>query len=113
MALGNPLSSISSRDLEEPDSGKVNIGETVIFGNYSQGGLLIKEDMRVIEFVKNIAESFPLASGGSLSAAQFLQLFLFPPEQQYTYISSLSGGEKRRLALAEHPLPQSKLPDTG
>jgi ABC transport system ATP-binding/permease protein len=85
--------------LEEPDSGKVNIGETVIFGNYSQGGLLIKEDMRVIEFVKNIAESFPLASGGSLSAAQFLQLFLFPPEQQYTYISSLSGGEKRRLHL--------------
>jgi ATP-binding cassette subfamily F protein uup len=85
--------------LEEPDSGKVNIGETVIFGNYSQGGLLIKEDMRVIEFVKNIAESFPLASGGSLSAAQFLQLYLFPPEQQYTYISSLSGGEKRRLHL--------------
>lgn len=85
--------------VEEADSGKVNIGETVIFGNYSQGGLVIKEDMRVIEFVKNIAESFPLASGGSLSAAQFLQLFLFPPEQQYTYISSLSGGEKRRLHL--------------
>ncbi|MGN6416216.1 MAG: ABC-F family ATP-binding cassette domain-containing protein [Pseudobacter sp.] len=85
--------------LEEADSGKINIGETVIFGNYSQGGLVIKEDMRVIEFVKNIAESFPLASGGSLSAAQFLQLFLFPPEQQYTYISSLSGGEKRRLHL--------------
>lgn len=85
--------------LEEADSGKINIGETVIFGNYSQGGLHIKEDMRVIEFVKNIAESFPLASGGSLSAAQFLQLFLFPPEQQYTYISSLSGGEKRRLHL--------------
>jgi ATP-binding cassette subfamily F protein uup len=55
--------------------------------------------MRVIEFVKNIAESFPLATGGSLSAAQFLQLFLFPPEQQYTYISRLSGGEKRRLHL--------------
>ncbi|MBO9631807.1 MAG: ABC-F family ATP-binding cassette domain-containing protein [Chitinophagaceae bacterium] len=85
--------------IEEADSGKINIGETVIFGNYSQGGLSIKEDMRVIEFVKNIAESFPLASGGSLSAAQFLQLFLFPPEQQYTYISSLSGGEKRRLHL--------------
>ena len=85
--------------IEEADSGKINIGETVIFGNYSQGGLHIKDDMRVIEFVKNIAESFPLASGGSLSAAQFLQLFLFPPEQQYTYISSLSGGEKRRLHL--------------
>ncbi|WEK38094.1 MAG: ABC-F family ATP-binding cassette domain-containing protein [Candidatus Pseudobacter hemicellulosilyticus] len=85
--------------LEQADSGKVNIGDTVIFGNYSQEGLLIKEDMRVIEFVKNIAESFPLAGGGSLSAAQFLNLFLFPPEQQYTYISKLSGGEKRRLHL--------------
>jgi len=53
----------------------------------------------VIEFVKNIAENFPLASGGSLSASQFLNLFLFPPDQQYTYISSLSGGEKRRLHL--------------
>jgi len=60
---------------------------------------VIKEDMRVIEYVKNIAEHFPLAGGGSLSAAQFLQLFLFPPEQQYTYISKLSGGEKRRLHL--------------
>jgi ATP-binding cassette subfamily F protein uup len=84
---------------EQPDSGKVNIGETVIFGNYSQQGLVLKEDMRVIEFVKSMAESFPLANGGSLSAAQFLQLFLFPPEQQYTYISKLSGGEKRRLHL--------------
>ena len=85
--------------LEQPDSGKVNIGDTVVFGNYSQQGLQVKEDMRVIEFVKNIAENFPLASGGSLSASQFLNLFLFPPDQQYTYISSLSGGEKRRLHL--------------
>src|SRR6478752_4857624 len=85
--------------LEPPDSGKVNIGDTVVFGNYSQEGLQVKEDMRVIEFVKNIAENFPLASGGSLSASQFLNLFLFPPDQQYTYISSLSGGEKRRLHL--------------
>ncbi len=85
--------------LEPPDSGKVNIGETVVFGNYSQTGLVIKEDMRVIEFVKNIAEHFPLADGSSLSAAQFLNLFLFPPDKQYTYISSLSGGEKRRLFL--------------
>lgn len=85
--------------MELPDSGKINIGETVVFGNYSQQGLSIKEDMRVIEYVKNIAESFPLASGGSLSAAQFLDLFLFPPDQQYTYISRLSGGEKRRLHL--------------
>jgi ATP-binding cassette subfamily F protein uup len=84
---------------EKADSGKINIGDTVIFGNYSQKGLEVKEDMRVIEFVKNIAEHFPLASGGSLSAAQFLQLFLFDPEKQYTYISSLSGGEKRRLHL--------------
>ncbi len=87
------------QDIEKPDSGKVNIGDTIIFGNYSQQGLVIKEDMRVIEFVKNIAENFPLANGGSLSAAQFLQLFLFSPDQQYTYISKLSGGEKRRLHL--------------
>ena len=85
--------------LEEPDSGKINIGETIIFGNYSQKGLVIKEDVRVIEFVKNIAESFPLAKGGSLTAAQFLELFLFTPDAQYTYISKLSGGEKRRLHL--------------
>ena len=85
--------------IEQPDSGKVNIGDTVVFGNYSQQGLVVKEDMRVIEFVKNIAENFPLASGGSLSAAQFLQLFLFDPDKQYTYISNLSGGEKRRLHL--------------
>jgi ATP-binding cassette subfamily F protein uup len=84
---------------EQPDSGKVNIGETVVFGHYSQQGLHIKEDMRVIEYVKNIAENFPLANGGSLSAAQFLELFLFTPDQQYTYISRLSGGEKRRLHL--------------
>jgi ATP-binding cassette subfamily F protein uup len=85
--------------LEQPDSGKVNIGDTVVFGNYSQTGLVVKEDMRVIEFVKNIADNFPLANGSSLSAAQFLNLFLFPPDQQYTYISKLSGGEKRRLHL--------------
>jgi ABC transport system ATP-binding/permease protein len=85
--------------IEKPDSGKVNIGDTVIFGNYSQQGLVVKEDMRVIEFVKDIAEHFPLASGGTLSAAQFLQLFLFDPDKQYTYISKLSGGEKRRLHL--------------
>src|SRR3954468_7664285 len=85
--------------LEKPDSGKVNIGETVIFGNFSQQGLEIKENIRVIEYVKTFAESFPLAKGGSLSAAQFLELFLFPPEKQYTYLNSLSGGEKKRLQL--------------
>jgi ATP-binding cassette subfamily F protein uup len=87
------------QSIEQPDSGKINIGDTVIFGNYSQQGLVVKEDMRVIEFVKNIAENFPLSTGGSLTAAQFLQLFLFDPDKQYTYISSLSGGEKRRLHL--------------
>lgn len=85
--------------LQQANSGKVNVGDTVIFGNYSQTGLEIKSDERVIEYVKNIAENFPLASGGSLSAAQFLQLFLFDPDKQYTYISKLSGGEKRRLHL--------------
>jgi ATP-binding cassette subfamily F protein uup len=85
--------------IEQADSGKVNVGDTVVFGNYSQTGLETKEDMRVIEYVKNIAEHFPLADGSSMSAGQFLELFLFPPEQQYTYISRLSGGEKRRLHL--------------
>ena len=85
--------------IEKADSGKVNVGDTIIFGNYSQQGLIVKEDMRVIEFVKSMAEHFPLAGGGSLSAAQFLQLFLFDPDKQYTYISKLSGGEKRRLHL--------------
>lgn len=85
--------------LEPVDSGKINVGETIVFGNYSQTGLVVKEDMRVIEYVKNIAEHFPLADGSKVSAAQFLQLFLFTPEKQYTYISKLSGGEKRRLFL--------------
>jgi ABC transport system ATP-binding/permease protein len=85
--------------IETPDSGKINIGDTVVFGNYSQTGLEIKSDLRVIEYVKGIAEHFPLANGAYLSAAQFLQLFLFSPDQQYTYISKLSGGEKRRLHL--------------
>ena len=85
--------------LEKADSGKINIGDTVIFGNYSQQGLQVKEDVRVIEYVKSIAENFPLAKGGSLSAAQFLELFLFPPDKQYTYLSMLSGGEKKRLQL--------------
>jgi len=85
--------------IEPADSGKVNIGDTIVFGNFSQQGLVIKDNMRVIEYVKTFAESFPLAKGGSLSAAQFLELFLFPPEKQYTYLSSLSGGEKKRLQL--------------
>lgn len=84
---------------EQPDSGKINVGDTVVFGNFSQQGLEIKDNIRVIEYVKTFAESFPLAKGGSLSAAQFLELFLFPPEKQYTFLSSLSGGEKKRLQL--------------
>ncbi|HSC37535.1 MAG TPA: ABC-F family ATP-binding cassette domain-containing protein [Chitinophagaceae bacterium] len=87
------------QQLEPVDSGKVNVGDTIVFGNYSQTGLVIKEDKRVIEFVKDIAEHFPLADGSSLSASQFLELFLFTPDQQYTYVSKLSGGEKRRLHL--------------
>jgi ATP-binding cassette subfamily F protein uup len=85
--------------LEESDSGKINVGDTVIFGNYNQQGLVMDEQLRVIEFVKDIAENFPLANGGTLSAAQFLQRFLFDPDKQYTYIHKLSGGEKRRLHL--------------
>jgi ATP-binding cassette subfamily F protein uup len=87
------------QQLEPVDSGKINVGDTVVFGNFSQQGLVIKENVRVIEYVKNIAENFPLANGGSLSAAQFLELFLFTPDKQYTYLNSLSGGEKKRLQL--------------
>ncbi len=85
--------------LEPADSGKINIGDTVVFGYYNQQGLEVKEDKRVIEYVKDIAEHFPLADGSSLSAAQFLNLFLFPPDKQFTFISKLSGGEKKRLML--------------
>ncbi|MBS1627756.1 MAG: ABC-F family ATP-binding cassette domain-containing protein [Bacteroidetes bacterium] len=87
------------QQIESIDSGKINIGDTIVFGNFSQQGLIIKENLRVIEYVKTFAENFPLANGGSLSAAQFLELFLFSPEKQYTYLSSLSGGEKKRLQL--------------
>jgi ATP-binding cassette subfamily F protein uup len=87
------------QEIETPTSGKVNVGDTVVFGNFSQTGLDVKQDFRVIEYVKSFAESFPLAKGGSISASQFLELFLFPPDKQYTYLSSLSGGEKKRLHL--------------
>jgi ATP-binding cassette subfamily F protein uup len=85
--------------IEPADSGKINIGDTIVFGNYSQTGLVIKEDVRVIEYVKNIAENFPMKDGSSMSAGEFLKLFLFPPDKQFTYISALSGGEKKRLFL--------------
>ncbi len=87
------------QQIEPADSGKIVVGDTIIFGNFSQQGLVIKEDMRVIEYVKTFAENFPLAKGGSLSAAQFLELFLFTPDKQYTYLSALSGGERKRLQL--------------
>lgn len=87
------------QQLEQADSGKINVGDTIVFGNFSQQGLVFKNDMRVIEYVKTFAESFPLANGGKLSAAQFLELFLFTPQKQYTFLSALSGGEKKRLQL--------------
>ena len=87
------------QQIEPADSGKIVVGDTIVFGNFSQQGLVIKDDMRVIEYVKTFAENFPLAKGGSLSAAQFLELFLFTPDKQYTYLSSLSGGERKRLQL--------------
>lgn len=83
----------------EPDSGKINHGDTVVFGHFSQEGLQYKEDKRVIEYVKDMAEFFHLADGTKLSASKFLERFAFTPEQQYTYLSKLSGGEKRRLQL--------------
>jgi ABC transport system ATP-binding/permease protein len=84
---------------EKADSGKINLGETIVVGYYSQDGLVLKEDKRVIEVVKDIAEVIPLGDGSKLTASQFLQHFMFPPEMQYTYVSKLSGGEKRRLFM--------------
>ncbi|MGC4100329.1 ABC-F family ATP-binding cassette domain-containing protein [Ferruginibacter sp.] len=84
---------------ELPDSGKINHGDTVVFGNFDQEGLKYKEDKRAIEYVKNLAEFFPLADGSKISASQFMEKFGFTAEQQYTPLSKLSGGEKRRLHL--------------
>jgi ABC transport system ATP-binding/permease protein len=84
---------------EQPDSGKINHGETVVFGNFDQEGLKYKEDKRAIEYVKDFAEYFPLADGSKISASQFMEKFGFNAEQQYTPLSKLSGGEKRRLHL--------------
>jgi ABC transport system ATP-binding/permease protein len=84
---------------EQPDSGKINHGDTVVFGNFNQEGLQFKEDKRAIEYVKTFAEFFPLADGSKISAAQFMEKFGFSAEQQYTPLSKLSGGEKRRLQL--------------
>ena len=83
----------------QPDRGKIQTGETVVFGYYSQGGMKLSEDKRVIELVKEIAEFIPMADGSKLSASQLLQRFNFPPEVQFGFVSKLSGGEKRRLYL--------------
>jgi ABC transport system ATP-binding/permease protein len=84
---------------ELPDSGKINHGETVVFGNFNQEGLTYKEDKRAIEYVKDMAEYFPLADGTKLSASMFMEKFGFNAQQQFTPLSKLSGGEKRRLHL--------------
>lgn len=83
----------------KPDSGKLEVGETVKFGYYSQEGLKFDEQMRVIDVVKDIAEVVELGNGKTLTVSQFLQYFLFTPEKQYSYVYKLSGGEKRRLYL--------------
>ncbi len=85
--------------LETADSGKINTGETIVYGYYNQSGLEVKGDKRVIEVLKDIAEVIQLADGSKLTASQFLLHFMFPPEMQYTYVSKLSGGERRRLHL--------------
>ncbi len=83
----------------EPDSGKFDIGETVQFAYYSQSGMKFNEGMKVIDAIRNIAEEIDLGAGKKMSAMQFLNHFLFPPEKQHDYIEKLSGGERRRLYL--------------
>ena len=85
--------------IEASDSGKVQVGDTIVFGYYSQKGISLREDKRVIEVVSDIAEYIPLADGTSLSAGKLLTRFNFLPAVQYQYVSTLSGGEKRRLYL--------------
>lgn len=82
-----------------PDSGKIDVGETVRFGYYSQDGLEFDEQMKVIDVVREIAEVIEMGDGSKLTASQFLQHFLFPPETQHSYVYKLSGGERRRLYL--------------
>jgi len=83
----------------EPDKGGFDIGETVKFGYYSQDGLQFDEQMKVLDVIQNIAEVIDLGNGNKLTASQFLQHFLFPPEKQHSFVYKLSGGEKRRLYL--------------
>lgn len=83
----------------EPDSGKINPGDTIVTGYYTQEGMHLKEDMRVIETLKEVAEFITLSNGKKIGAAQFLEMFMFPPHMHYTFVSKLSGGERRRLHL--------------
>ena len=85
--------------LKKPDSGTLDIGETVRFGYYSQEGLQFTEQMKVIDVITDIAEVIELGNGKRLTASQFLQHFLFTPETQHSYVYKLSGGERRRLYL--------------
>jgi ATP-binding cassette subfamily F protein uup len=85
--------------IEQPDSGKINTGETIVYGYYSQEGIALKGDKRVIDVLKDIADVIIMGDGTSISASQLLQQFMFSPAMQYTYVSKLSGGEKRRLYL--------------
>ena len=82
-----------------PDSGKFDIGDTVRFGYFSQEGLQFDEQMKVIDVVKDIAEYIDMGGGKHLTASQFLQHFMFTPEQQHNYVYKLSGGERRKLYL--------------
>lgn len=91
------LNLLTSR--EEADSGKINVGDTVVYGYYDQSGITWKEDQRVIDILKNIADVIQLSDGTKLSASAFLEQFMFTPEKQYTHVAKLSGGEKRRLHL--------------
>lgn len=85
---------------EEPvDSGEVNTGQTIVYGHYKQSGIEIKENERVIDVIKEIAEVIVLANGDTISISQFLEHFMFDSKMQYTPVSKLSGGEKRRLGL--------------
>lgn len=83
----------------QPDSGKFDIGETVRFGYFSQDGLKFREDQKVIDVITEIADYIDLGSGKHMTASQFLQFFLFTPEEQHNYVYKLSGGEKRKLYL--------------
>ena len=83
----------------QPDSGKFDIGETVRFGYFSEEGLKFREDQKVIDVITEIADYIDLGGGKHMTASQFLQFFLFTPEEQHNYVYKLSGGEKRKLYL--------------